>query len=102
MQKNKEVVTLSTDEISVILNNLKNNCVLHHEDTTTSALDEDLKHIFLSREVALLVKSNISLEENTFLLVKFPYTDKVLDISIGYIKMDKNETPKLTYGVIHR
>lgn len=98
----KNNIIISKEDSFNILNSVNKKLILTDSDLVEEGIDLDLKHRFIAREVSLFIKQKHPLEENEFYLVKLPYEDKTIDISVGYVKTIKEDSPKLVYGLLHR
>ncbi len=95
-------IIISKEDSFKILQEINTKFKLTNNDMVEEGIDEELKNSFIAREVAIFIKKGNLLDENEFYLVKFPYDDKTLDISVGYVKTIKNDSPKLVYGVVYK
>ena len=102
MANKKHTFNLTEIESVSIVNTMNKNMTLTHIDSTEENLDNELIMLFFAREVAIYLSNHASLEENSFYLVRIPFKGKIVDISVGYIKIENEKIPKLTYGSIHR
>ena len=98
----KNNINISKEDSYTIIDKVNKKLILTDSDDILSSIDNELKHMFIAREVSLYIKKNNMLEENEFYLVKFPYEDTVIDISVGYVKTIKEEESKLIYGILYR
>lgn len=98
----KNNINISKEDSYAIIDKVNKKLILTDSDDILSSIDNELKHMFIAREVSLYIKKNNMLEENEFYLVKFPYEDTVIDISVGYVKTIKEEESKLIYGLLYR
>ena len=98
----KNNINISKEDSYTIIDKVNKKLILTDSDDILSSIDNELKHMFIAREVSLYIKKNNMLEENEFYLVKFPYEDTVIDISVVYVKTIKEEESKLIYGILYR